>query len=127
MCLAFRDSEEALPAPRQSIPTGPQVHAQPKPAGEDPNKGYGSPEAAAAADRLLQLGVTVNPPGKSGAVDWGALAGTLSRLHDVIHCHRSNIHAVRLAGEVFHCKGMCQIAFLYPCLRVTYSLVSQVV
>ncbi|CAL8469402.1 g8943 [Coccomyxa elongata] len=69
------DAEATLPPPRQTIPTGAQDLTQPPTAGEDPNKGYGSPEAAAAADRLLQLGVTVNPPGESGAVDWGALAG----------------------------------------------------
>ncbi len=73
---ACRDAEAMLPPPRQTIPKGAQDLTQPPTAGEDPNKGYGSPEAAAAADRLLQLGVTVNPPGKSGAVDWGALAGS---------------------------------------------------
>ncbi|EIE21620.1 AAA-domain-containing protein [Coccomyxa subellipsoidea C-169] len=54
------ETGEALPAPRQSIPIGPQEHsaAQAKTAGEDANKGYGSAEAAEAADRLLQLGVT---------------------------------------------------------------------
>lgn len=42
---------------------------------EDPHNGYGTAEAAQAAERLLQLGVSVNPPGKRGAIDWGALAG----------------------------------------------------
>jgi hypothetical protein len=46
-----------------------------KPDCQDPHDGYGSAEAARAAERLVQLGVSVNPPGKRGAVDWGALAG----------------------------------------------------
>lgn len=37
--------------------------------------GYGSPEADKAAARLQQLGVTVSPPGRTGAVDWQSLAG----------------------------------------------------
>ena len=37
--------------------------------------GYGSAEADKAAARLQQLGVTVSPPGRSGAIDWQSLAG----------------------------------------------------
>ena len=45
--------------------------------GQSPSNGggYGSPEADKAAARLQQLGVTVSPPGRSGAVDWQSLAG----------------------------------------------------
>lgn len=85
-----------LPAPRQDIPTGPQVRPQQKSSGEDPNNGYGSPEAAAAADRLLQLGVTVNPPGKSGVVDWGALAG-VQHIYSVIKAE------CIMSGACMHC------------------------
>ena len=38
---------------------------------------YGSPEADKAAARLQQLGVTVSPPGRSGAIDWQSLAGAI--------------------------------------------------
>lgn len=37
--------------------------------------GYGSAEADKAAARLQQLGVTVSPPGRTGAIDWQSLAG----------------------------------------------------
>lgn len=43
------------------------------------NASYGSPEADKAAARLQQLGVTVSPPGRTGAIDWQSLAGGLSR------------------------------------------------
>lgn len=49
--------------------------------GQGPNDGgggdYGSPEADKAAARLQQLGVTVSPPGRTGAIDWKSLAGEL--------------------------------------------------
>ena len=45
--------------------------------GQSPSNGggYGSAEADKAAARLQQLGVTVSPPGRSGAIDWQSLAG----------------------------------------------------
>ena len=41
----------------------------------DGGGGYGSAEADKAAARLQQLGVTVSPPGRTGAIDWQSLAG----------------------------------------------------
>ena len=46
--------------------------------GQSPSDGggdYGSAEADKAAARLQQLGVTVSPPGRTGAIDWQSLAG----------------------------------------------------
>lgn len=82
MVVCCSHDEDMLP----QIPDRPSSAAEvtrPKPTEtvqQDPHNGYGSAEAAEAAERLLQLGVSVNPPGKHGAIDWGALAGVVQIL-----------------------------------------------
>ena len=80
-CLC-RDEGFALPPPQQGVPERDpyedfDAEQQRIGLGQSPSDGadYGSPEADKAAARLQQLGVTVSPPGRTGAIDWQSLAG----------------------------------------------------
>ena len=84
-----RDEEFVLPPPQRGYaeiePYDEAEEEQQRIAlGQGPSDGggnasYGSPEADKAAARLQQLGVTVSPPGRTGAIDWQSLAGGISR------------------------------------------------
>ena len=85
-----REDDFALPPARgadeEETPMGRlsrewQQQGQLAPPGSAPQQGgpgeyqYGSPEADQAAARLMQLGVTVNPPGNKETITWDRLAG----------------------------------------------------